>query len=511
MTAPRERTIEMNELPSSLVPHPCAGLLSILIPVYNERAYLARCLERVLEAPLPDGLEREVVMVDDASTDGTTDLVRELAARHAPVVRAVFQERNQGKGAAIARAVGEMRGQYAIFQDADLEYDPGDYGILLRPILEGHADVVYGSRFVPRTMRRVLNYHHELGNRLLTTLSNIFSGLNLTDMETCYKAFRADILRTIPIRSKRFGIEPEITAKVAKRRCVVYEVPISYHGRGYAEGKKIGWKDGVSALATILRYWILDDCYEERYGHSILSDLSRARRFNEWMAREIVPHLGRRILEVGAGIGNLSRHLPKRELLLLTDIEAQYISLLSDAWRGNALVDVAKFDLASDADAAALRGRNVDTVVCLNVLEHIEDDAAVLGRLRSMLAPGGRLVLLVPQHRWLFCAYDRELGHFRRYNRAGLRALVESRGFRVTRMKGFNALAILGWWFNGRVLGRTKIGRVQLKLFDLCVPLMRLVEKILPLPGISLICVAEAEGERPGSPPTADASAAPGP
>lgn len=491
----------MNTHPSSPSTH--HSLLSVLIPVYNERAYLTRCLERVLEAPLPDGLQREVILVDDKSTDGTTDLVRELAAKHAPVVRAFFQERNQGKGAAIVRAIREMQGQYAIFQDADLEYDPADFGMLLRPILEGHADVVYGSRFVPRTMRRVLNYHHELGNRLLTTMSNIFSGLNLTDMETCYKAFRADILRTIPIRSKRFGIEPEITAKIAKRRCVVYEVPISYHGRGYAEGKKIGWKDGVSALATILRYWILDDCYEERYGHSILSDLSRARRFNEWMAREIVPHLGRRILEAGAGIGNLSRHLPKRELLLLTDVEPQYLTMLEDAWRGNALVGVAKFDLTSDADAAALRERQLDTVVCLNVLEHIEDDAATLRRLRSLLAPGGRLVLLVPQHRWLFSAYDRALGHFRRYDRAGLRSLVESCGFRVSRLRGFNALAILGWWVNGRLLGRTKIGRVQLKLFDLCVPLMRLAETILPLPGISLVCVAEAVEEDPRAKPPA--------
>jgi glycosyltransferase involved in cell wall biosynthesis len=482
---------------SSLITH--HSLLSILIPVYNERAYLTRCLERVLETPLPDGLRREVILVDDKSTDGTTDLVRELAAKHAPVVRAFFQERNQGKGAAIARAVREMQGQFAIFQDADLEYDPSDYDLLLRPLLEGHADVVYGSRFVPRTMRRVLNYHHELGNRLLTTMSNVFSGLNLTDMETCYKAFRADVLRTIPIRSKRFGIEPEITAKIAKRRCVVYEVPISYHGRGYAEGKKIGWKDGISALATILRYWVLDDCYEERYGHAILSDLSRARRFNEWMAREIVPHLGQRILEVGAGIGNLSRHLPKRELLLLTDVEPQYLSLLEDAWRGNALVDVAKFDLTSDADAAALRDRNADTVVCLNVLEHVEDDTAALARMRSLLGPGGRLVLLVPQYRWLFGAYDRHLGHFRRYDRAGLKAQVEASGFRVTRLHGFNALAIVGWWINGRLLGRTRIGRVQLKLFDLCVPLMRVVEKILPLPGLSLVCVAEAVDGQQGS------------
>lgn len=238
-------------------------LLSILVPIYNERANIERCIERILAAPLPEGLARELILVDDASTDGTSELVQAIAERHPESVWAFFQQRNQGKGAAIRRAIREMRGQYAIFQDADLEYDPREHADVLRPILEGDADVVYGSRFASRPMRRVLNYHHAIGNWVLTTISNWFTGMNLTDMETCYKAFRTDVLKTIPLRSNRFGIEPEITAKIAKRNCVVYEVPISYHGRGYAEGKKIGWRDGISALVTILKYWIIDDCFED--------------------------------------------------------------------------------------------------------------------------------------------------------------------------------------------------------------------------------------------------------
>lgn len=234
-------------------------LLSILMPVYNERRALSACVDRVRAARLPDGMTREIVMVEDCSTDGTRELVGQIAEKYPDLIRPFFQPRNMGKGAAIRRAIAEMRGEWALFQDADLEYNPDEYPLLLEPLLRNGADVVYGSRFASRTVRRILNYHHELGNKMLTAFSNWFTGLNLTDMETCYKAFRADLLKSIPLRSSRFGIEPEITAKISRRNAVIFEVPISYHGRGYHEGKKIGWKDGVSALCTILKYAVIDD------------------------------------------------------------------------------------------------------------------------------------------------------------------------------------------------------------------------------------------------------------
>ena len=234
-------------------------LLSILMPVYNEERLLPECVARVCGVTLPAGMDREIVMVEDGSRDGTRSVVERIAAERPKVVRAFFQPRNMGKGAAIRRAIREMRGDFALFQDADLEYDPNEYPLLLDPLLNRGADVVYGSRFAARATRRVLNYHHELGNKFLTACSNWFTGLNLTDMETCYKAFRADLLRSIPIRSNRFGIEPELTAKVARRHCVIYEVPVSYHGRNYSEGKKIGWRDGFNALYIILKYRLMDD------------------------------------------------------------------------------------------------------------------------------------------------------------------------------------------------------------------------------------------------------------
>jgi len=234
-------------------------LLSVLMPIYNERATLDAILNRVLEVSLPAGVTGiEIVAVDDGSTDGSRDIL-ERRAQEDCRIRAIFHEKNAGKGAAIRAAIREARGDIGIFQDADLEYDPEDYERVLRPILEKGADVVYGSRFAASEYRRVLFFWHSVANNLLTLFSNVLTDLNLTDMETCYKAFRMNILKTMPIRSNGFGIEPEITTKVAQRKLVVYEVPVNYAGRTYSEGKKIGLKDAFVALWVMLKYTIKDD------------------------------------------------------------------------------------------------------------------------------------------------------------------------------------------------------------------------------------------------------------
>jgi glycosyltransferase involved in cell wall biosynthesis len=224
--------------------------LSIVIPVFNEVATLGELLTRVQSAPVM-GLKKEIIVVDDCSTDGTRQY---LAAYSHPDVRAVFHERNQGKGAALRTGFAQTTGEIVLVQDADLEYDPNEYPRLLRPILEGKADVVFSSRFLAGEQHRVLYFWHSVANRALTLLSNIFTDLNLTDMESCYKVLTRPVLDQIVIEENRFGFEPEIVAKVARLRCRVYEVGISYAGRTYEEGKKIGWKDGVSALWCILKY-----------------------------------------------------------------------------------------------------------------------------------------------------------------------------------------------------------------------------------------------------------------
>ena len=232
--------------------------LSVLMPVYNERKTLAEIVSRVLEQRINGINSLELVIVDDASTDGSTEIIEQLANIY-PQIQPIFQKKNQGKGAAIRKAIKVASGDIAIIQDADLEYDPNDFRVVLTPILQGDADVVYGSRFIIKKEGRDLYSKHALGNRFLTFLSNRFANLNLTDMETCYKAFRLQALKTMPLRSNRFGIEPEITAKIAKRKLRFHEVPISYHARTYAEGKKIKWKDGIVAIYVILKYWLVDD------------------------------------------------------------------------------------------------------------------------------------------------------------------------------------------------------------------------------------------------------------
>ena len=225
--------------------------LSIVVPIYNEVATIERIVEAIKSVDI--GMEKEVVLVDDCSKDGTRDLLQQMQAKD-PSLAVYFHEVNQGKGGALHTGFQKATGDYVLIQDADLEYDPHEYPQLLAPLLSGRADVVFGSRFLGGGPHRVVFYWHFVGNRFLTWLSNMTTNLNLTDMEVCYKVFKREVIQAIPLREKRFGFEVEITAKVARRHLRVYEVPISYYGRDYSEGKKIGWKDGVSAIRCILRY-----------------------------------------------------------------------------------------------------------------------------------------------------------------------------------------------------------------------------------------------------------------
>jgi glycosyltransferase involved in cell wall biosynthesis len=230
-------------------PEPSSRVLAVVVPVFNERDTIDEILERVAASPVVE----EILVVDDGSTDGTRE---KLAARERPRVRVILHERNRGKGAAVRTGIAEAKAPIVVIQDADLEYDPAEYPVLVGPILAGEADAVFGSRFLSGPSR-VLYYRHRLGNGLLTFLSNLATDLNLTDMETCYKAVRREVLQGLDLQQERFGIEPEVTAKLARAGARIYEVPISYRGRTYAEGKKIGWRDGVKAIWCIWKYGVL--------------------------------------------------------------------------------------------------------------------------------------------------------------------------------------------------------------------------------------------------------------
>jgi glycosyltransferase involved in cell wall biosynthesis len=463
--------------------------LSVLIAAYNEEATLRTCLDRVLNVPLPGGLQREVVLVDDGSTDRTWEIAQELALIH-DELRIFRQEKNQGKGAALRRAIFEMTGDVAVFQDADLEYDPSEYGRLLRPILDGRADAVFGSRFLGEE-RKVLYFWHSFGNRLLTLVANMLNNLNLSDMETCYKAFVADRLRSIPLESDRFGIEPEITAKVARNRLRVYEVPVSYNGRTYEQGKKIGWRDGFAAFWFIFKYRFSSNYADA--GKVALDALEQAPRFNQWMYDAIRPHLGSQVAELGSGRGNLSKFLKSHGTLLVTDNRNEYLNELRSRWPEDKRLQVASLDLCEAAQYEKLRSFRPDTVVCLNVLEHIEDDRAVLRYLFEVLPAGARLVFLVPFNPKLTSEFDRQIGHFRRYDHGELEEKMRDAGFDVERQFFFNKVGVLAWWVGNKISKQRTITSWQLRLYNFLTPVFRVFDKVLPISGLSTIVVARKQ------------------
>ncbi|MBL8211692.1 MAG: glycosyltransferase [Bryobacterales bacterium] len=465
-------------------------LLSILIPLYNEEEFVGHLLDRVLNAPYPEGVDIEIVIVDDCSRDASVEIVRNLAAKHPGKIRLIQHQQNTGKGGAIHTAIAAATGDYCLIQDADLEYDPKDYPRLLRPLLDGRADAVFGSRFLTSEERRVLYFWHAQANFVLTLMANVVADLNLTDMETCYKVVRTPLLKSIPLRNKRFGLEPELTIKLAQRAARIYEVPISYNGRTYAEGKKIGLKDAFEAVWTIGKFALWKDIYTHSGGQT-LDALTAAPRFNSWMAETVKPYLGETVLEIGAGIGNLTQTLaPKRRRYIATDIDEEHLARLSNRFSHRPTLEVRRCDLANTRDFQGLE-HSVDTVVCLNVLEHVKDDIAGLKNIHASLKPGGRAVILVPHDQKIFGTLDTALGHFRRYSHGELTERLRNNGFEVERILEFNRISRYPWWITGQVFKSKDLSGFQMKVFDRFVWLWRKLDNVLPWPPVSIIAIAK--------------------
>jgi SAM-dependent methyltransferase len=524
--------------------------LTVLVPVYNEQHLVAASLGRLEVLEGCELLDRvQVVVVDDASLDGTLEALRGFAGERgiawaasphpalSPLARGegdatggrpggpargegdaaggrpegavelgrgssgklewVFLRHvaNGGKGAAIRTALSRAECAISVIHDADLEYHPRDLARIVKVFVEEDADAVFGSRFAGGEARRALLFRHELGNRLLTFLTNLVTNVNLTDMETCYKAVRTDLLRSIPIVSNDFRLEPELTIKLAKREARIFEVPISYSGRTYQEGKKIDWRDGVKALGAIVRFGLSDRVYvDDEHGSQVLGRLARAPRFNAWMADVIRPLCGQKVLEIGSGTGNLTRRLIPRGVYVASDVNPLYLQTLRGLTADRPYLDVTLTDVTRGDSFPEVPG-GFDTVVCLNVIEHVDDDVGSLRNIRRVLAPGGRALVLVPRGPGMFGTLDEVLGHRRRYTEATLRAVAEAAGFRVTDVLRFNRVGTPAWWLNGRLLRRRTFGLGQILALNALTPVFRRIDRFLPFPPLSLIAVLEPAGD----------------
>jgi glycosyltransferase involved in cell wall biosynthesis len=486
--------------------------LSVLVPVYNEQHLVATSLGRLTLLEQSPHLERiEVIVVDDCSKDGTPEVLARFREEQTgqPGSRIAWtflrHERNQGKGGAIRTALERATCEISVIHDADLEYHPKDLLRIVEVFVDEGADAVFGSRFAGGHVRRVLLFRHELGNRLLTFLTNLVTNLNLTDMETCYKAVRTALFQSIPIVSRDFRLEPELTIKLGKRQARLFEIPISYSGRTYQEGKKINWKDGVAALWAIVRFALSDEIYKrDEFGSQILARLSRAPRFNAWMADTIRPFCGQRILEIGSGVGNLTQKLIPRREYVVSDINPLYLQTLAALRQDRPYLSASYCDVTDLATFPRAEG-GYDTVICLNVIEHVADDRTALANIRASLALDGRAIVLVPQGQWNFGTLDEVLGHVQRYSKDGLRALAGAAGFEVERIVEFNRPGTLAWFLNGKLLRRRTFGLFQVKLLNLLTPLFRVIDGIIPLPALSLIAVLRPAGAAVRSAPDAAA------
>jgi glycosyltransferase involved in cell wall biosynthesis len=459
--------------------------LSVLMPVYNEHDTIAEIVSRVLSVRLP--LACELVIVDDCSTDGTWAAIEQLAESDKRI-KAVRHPINRGKGAAVRTAIEHMTGDVAVIQDADLEYDPRDYNALLEPILSGHADAVFGSRFIGHN-RRVMLFWHSIVNRVLTLFSNLVNNLNLTDMETCYKMVRADILRQLNLKGDTFTIEPELTGRLAQWGARIYEIPVNYAGRSFEEGKKIRPIDGLKALWAILRCRFFDTQFTKHSGFYILTAVARAKKYNSWTLKQVEPYLGDRVLEAGAGIGNLSSLLVENRRLVMIDNDDLYIKRLKQRFGRRRNVRVEWGNLCDPKSFQRWQAEQLNTVVCMNVLEHLEPDQQVLSSFAQTLTPGGHCVIVVPAGRWLYNGTDEELGHCRRYTQAELKQKMEAAGLEVVFTRQFNRLGSLGWFFSGRVMRKRHLSPRQMIWFDRLLPVAKLLDYLLPVPGMSLIMV----------------------
>lgn len=474
----------MEYLHDQALSHPPDESLSIIVPSFNEAATLREAIHRLWSTPYP--LKTEIILVDDGSSDASWEIASRLK-EESPLPFLLFRhERNRGKTAAIRTGLEAASGTLTLIYDADLEYDPGDIPALLAPILDGRADAVYGSRFLSPE-RRVLFFWHALGNRLVTALANMFANLNLTDMETCFKVVRTATLKEMRLRSERFGYEPEVTVKLGRLGQRIYEIPIRYSGRSYEEGKKIGWRDAIRAMGTILRAGLLETPVTTPEAVTRFA-LSRLGPYYAELLKRIRPLPGDTVLEVASGAGEISRHLTQGARVLLTDPRAEDAERLRIGFSHRPNVAVSQWD--PSAGPISSPPEQFDTVIAFQSMACLEDEGSALTSMAAHMKPDGSLVLLLPAHQALYGTVDRGLGRSRRFTRASIHSLLDESGLRAERIVQVNFAGAVGWWIT-RIFSRSpRISPWQVRVFKLFMPLMKL-ERLIPPPiGLSWLVVA---------------------
>lgn len=467
-------------------------VLAVLIPVFNEVQSIKRLIHRVLSAP--NEVDVRIFIVDDCSSDGSGEVLDALALEN-PMLTVLHHRKNLGKGAAIRTAISAASGDFAIIQDADFEYDPNDYSRIIAPLINGAADAVFGSRYLSGHERQVRGYWHSLGNSLLTTCFNIVHDAHLSDMETCYKAMPLRMLKSLRLTTDRFGIEPELAARLIAVRARIVEVPISYNPRGYGDGKKIGWKDGLEAIYLIVKFKYFDaiPCFDAAMLRHLA--MAKAPRYQKAIAQEIEPFVGTRVLEVGAGVGNLSKHIMVGKQLILAEPVNEFRLQLSCNMDYRDNVTISEQDVFSEQGAAWAKSVNPDTVISINQLELMDDDKVALDSLASSISPGGRVVLLLSAQNSLYGSLDSALGRRRRYSRDSIQHLLRAVGLSVVEERWFGKLVLVGWFFESKICRRQFFSPKSVSWVDVLSPCMKKIDRWLPWDGLSLLVVAQKSSQ----------------
>ncbi|MBI4748977.1 MAG: glycosyltransferase [Acidobacteria bacterium] len=463
-----------------------APTVSVLTVVQNAAHSLEPFLKNFLSLSDKSFQIIELIVVDNASTDHTSQLLAALSKVDSRL-KGIRTSQVEGTGVALRKAIAEASGDITAVFPATFEYVPDDLSALLRPVVVEGADAVLGSRFLPGSYRAVTNFHQARFHQALTSLSNWLTNTFLSDVQTPVKAIHTRLLKSIPIESADEFVHLELTLKLLKRRARVFEAPIRYLPHIHKQIPPPGWGDWLSGVRALFRLKSSARLFAaDAYGSHILMNLEGAPRFNKWMGDILRPHLGQRVLEIGSGTGTLTDQFVPRDLYFASDINPNYLHFLKSFSAGRPYMQIKEIDASNPVFFEGLEGK-FDTTVMVNVLEHVPDDLAALRNLWSSLQPGGKAVILVPQHPAIYGTLDEVLEHRERYTVEGLRRVMTEAGFAVEQIFDFNRVSVPGWWLNGRVLRKTTFSPVQLLILQLLMPVFRRIDRFFPWGGLSII------------------------